>query len=89
MGVASSPGHSQILSRSSGEKQVSLRLQDKIWEWPGNEASMRDEKEEEEGGGAEIESTALLDKNNNNNNNKVTATHIVQNDIPLLSANMS
>ena len=28
--VASSPGHSQILSR---------RLRDKIWEWPGDEAS--------------------------------------------------
>ena len=51
MGVASSPGHSQILSHSSGENQVSLQLQDKIWEWPGNEASMRDEKEEEERGG--------------------------------------
>ena len=33
--VASSPGHSQILSRSHGEKP---RLRDKIWEWPGNEA---------------------------------------------------
>ena len=34
--LASSPGHSQILSRSRGEKP---RLRDKIWEWPGDEAS--------------------------------------------------
>ena len=32
--LASSPGHSQILSRSRGEK-----LRDKIWEWPGDEAT--------------------------------------------------
>ena len=59
--VALSPGHSQILSRSCGEKSgeglgsllclqpvtsnnprpspnYSPRLQDKIWEWPGDEA---------------------------------------------------
>ena len=30
--VASSSGHSQILSRSRG-------VQDKIWEWPGDEAT--------------------------------------------------
>ena len=36
--VALSPGHSQILSRSYGEKSVSPQLQDKIWEWPGEEA---------------------------------------------------
>ena len=33
--VASSPGHSQILSRGRGEK-----LRDKIWEWPGDEANI-------------------------------------------------
>ena len=34
--LASSPGHSQILSRSGGEKSP---LQDKIWVWPGDKAS--------------------------------------------------
>ena len=34
--LASFPGHSQILSRSSVE--FSPWLRDKIWEWPGNEA---------------------------------------------------
>ena len=34
--VASSLGHSQILSRSRGEKSP---LQDKIWEWPGDAAT--------------------------------------------------
>ena len=63
--LASSPGHSQILSHSRGEKsgeglgsklrktmsrtgngglglfsQFSPRLQDKIWEWPGDEATI-------------------------------------------------
>ena len=33
-GVASSPGHPQILSRSCGE----TRLRDKIWEWTWNKA---------------------------------------------------
>ena len=33
--LASSPGHSQILSRS----RFSPRLRDKIWEWPGDESS--------------------------------------------------
>ena len=33
-GLASSPGHSQILSRS----RFSPQLRDKIWEWPGDEA---------------------------------------------------
>ena len=37
--VASSPGHSQILSRSF--PNFSPRLRDKIWEWPGNEARLR------------------------------------------------
>ena len=32
--LASSPGHSQILSCSRGEKSG-----DKIWEWPGDEAT--------------------------------------------------
>ena len=46
--VALSPGPSHILSRSHGEKSgeglgwpspdFSPRLQDKIWEWPRNEA---------------------------------------------------
>ena len=31
------PGNSQILSGSGGEN-FSPQLQDKIWEWPGNEA---------------------------------------------------
>ena len=35
LGLASSPGHSQILSSS----QFSPRLRDKIWEWPGDEAN--------------------------------------------------
>ena len=35
--LASFPGHSQIWSRSHGEK-FSAQLQDKIWKWPGNEA---------------------------------------------------
>ena len=35
--LASSPGHSQILSRSC-EKTPELR--DKIWEWPGDEATL-------------------------------------------------
>ena len=34
--LASFPGHSKILSCSHGEN--STELQDKIWEWPGNEA---------------------------------------------------
>ena len=33
--LASSPGHSQILSRS----RFSPRLRDKIWEWPGDGAT--------------------------------------------------
>ena len=33
--LASSPGYSQILSRSCGEKLI---LRDEIWEWPGEEA---------------------------------------------------
>ena len=33
-GVASFPDHSQILSCNHGEKS-----RDKIWEWPGNEAT--------------------------------------------------
>ena len=36
--LASLPGHSQILSRSP---EYSSRLQDKIWEWPGDEASTK------------------------------------------------
>ena len=51
--IASSPGHSQILSRSRGEKSgeglgAKLRhgpemvdsVRDKIWEWPGDEATV-------------------------------------------------
>ena len=38
MCVASSPGHFQILSRSCGK--FSPQLQDKIWEWPADEASI-------------------------------------------------
>ena len=45
--LASFPGHSQILSRSRGERrccvyvssEFSPQLRDKIWEWPGNEAT--------------------------------------------------
>ena len=50
--LASSPGHSQILSCSRGETtswtgsfdprpspDISPQLQDKIWEWPGDEAN--------------------------------------------------
>ena len=35
--IASSPGQSQILSRNRGD--FSLRLRDKIWEWPGDDAT--------------------------------------------------
>ena len=35
--VASSPGHSQILSCSSGENPIFLHGCDKMWEWPGDE----------------------------------------------------
>jgi len=38
--VASSPGPSQILSRSRGERDFSPRLRDKIWEGPGDEANI-------------------------------------------------
>ena len=40
--LASFPGHSQILSSSYGEKSgFSPQLLDKIWEWPGNEATVK------------------------------------------------
>ena len=35
------PGHSQILSHSCGEIDLSPRLRDKIWEWPGNKATVQ------------------------------------------------
>ena len=36
--LASFPGHSQILSQLWTKLEFSPQLQDKIWEWPGNEA---------------------------------------------------
>ena len=36
--LASSPGHSQILTRICGESRFfSPQLQDKLWEWPGDD----------------------------------------------------
>ena len=39
--VALFQGHSQILSRSCGEPEFSLQLQDKVWEWPGDKVTER------------------------------------------------
>ena len=40
MYCALSPGHSQILSHSCGEIDFSPQLRDKIWQWPGNKATV-------------------------------------------------